>query len=272
MGPALSSSAKLERDMTPNSALTELRNAAPLVHNITNYVAMNISANVALAAGASPAMIHAVEEVDDFTPIAGAMTINIGTLSEPWVEAMLKAADAANASDTPWVLDPVAHFATPYRAKAAQDLVSKKPAIIRGNASEILALAGEETAGKGADSGDSVASAEASAIAFAQRTDAVVAITGEVDFVTDGIRSARIKGGDAIMPKITALGCSLTVLMGGYAAVAPAFDATTAALLHFAQAGSEAAKAANGPGSFSVSFLDALHSIQSLDETQIEWL
>jgi len=260
--------------MTPNSALTELRNSAPLVHNITNYVAMNISANVALAAGASPAMIHAVEEVADFAPIAGALTINIGTLSAPWAEAMNKAADAANAAGKPWVLDPVAHFATPYRAKAAQDLVARKPTIIRGNASEILALAGEAGSGKGVDSGDSVASAEAGALALAKQIGAVVVITGEVDFATDGTRSARVSGGSEIMPKITALGCSLTVLMGGYAAVAPALEAAVAALLHFAQAGSMAAKQAQGPGSFSVHFLDALHQIQpgQLDETQVEWL
>ena len=135
--------------MTPTAALTELRAQAPLVHCITNYVAMNIAANVTLAAGASPAMIHAIEEVADFAPICGALTINIGTLSAPWVEPMTAAAKAAKAASVPWVLDPVAHFATPYRAKVAQDLLALQPEIVRGNASETIALAGGAGAGKG---------------------------------------------------------------------------------------------------------------------------
>ena len=259
--------------MTPNSALAELRKTAPLVHNIANYVSMNVAANVALAAGASPAMLHAEEEVADFAAIAGALTINIGTLSTPWVRAMHFAADAANDAGKPWVLDPVAHFATPYRGSVAKELVAKRPTIIRGNASEILALSGQTGSGKGADSGDSVASAEGAAMELAKDTGAVVVITGEVDFVTDGNRVARVSGGSSLMPQVTALGCSLTVLMGAYAAICPAFDAAVSALLHFAQAGSDAAKTANGPGSFSVAFLDALANIQpgELDETQIAW-
>lgn len=259
--------------MTPTAALSELRAKAPLVHCITNYVAMNIAANVTLAAGASPAMIHAIEEVADFAPICGALTINIGTLSAPWRTAMLAAAEAAQAADVPWVLDPVAHFATPYRAQAAQDLLRVKPSIVRGNASEIIALAGGAGAGKGADSGDSVADAQASAIALAQSHGCVVAVSGAEDFVTDGTKSAHITGGSAIMPKITALGCSQTALVGAYAAVAPNLEATVAAFLHFAEAGARAAQHAKGPGSFSVAFLDQLHSLQPSDlhEARITW-
>lgn len=260
--------------MTPNAAMTELRTKAPLVHCITNYVAMNIAANVTLAAGASPAMIHAIEEVADFTPICGALTINIGTLSAPWVAAMQAGAKAALAAQVPWVLDPVAHFATPYRAKVAQDLLALKPSIVRGNASEIIALAGGAGAGKGADSGDSVADAQVSALALAKRVGCVVAVSGPDDFITDGSRSAKVTGGSAVMPKITALGCSQTALVGAYAAVAPNLDAAVAAFLHFAEAGARAETIASGPGSFSVAFLDQLHNLQSgdLDEARVTWV
>ncbi|MEO1027251.1 MAG: hydroxyethylthiazole kinase [Pseudomonadota bacterium] len=260
--------------MTPNSALETLRANAPLVHCITNYVAMNIAANVTLAAGASPAMIHAPEEVADFVPTARALTINIGTLSAPWVDSMKAAAIAANAANVPWVLDPVAHFATPYRAKAALDLLALKPTIVRGNASEIIALAGGAGSGKGADSGDSVSDAQSSALALAESHRCIVAVSGPVDFITDGTRSASITGGADLMPKVTALGCSLTALVGAYAAVAPGLDAAVAAFVHFAEAGEKAAKGAQGPGSFSVAFLDALHKLQpgDLSEARVEWI
>ena len=261
--------------MTTDQILAALHSQKPLVHCITNYVAMNIAANVVLAAGASPAMVHAEDEVADFAPIAGALTINIGTLSPNWVSAMQKAADAAKTAGKPWVLDPVAHFATPYRGEVVQDLIARGPAIIRGNASEIMALRGAATAGKGVDSGDSVADAEAAATALAKAQGCVVAVTGEVDFVTDGSRSARISGGSEIMPMITAMGCSLTALMGGFAAVAPPLEAAVAALSLFAEAGNRAARTAGGPGSFQVAFLDALSQIRPedlADDAGVQWL
>lgn len=261
--------------MKSDQALAALHAQSPLVHCITNYVAMNIAANVVLAAGASPAMVHAEAEVADFVPISGALTINIGTLSPNWVSAMQMAADAAVTAGKPWVLDPVAHFATPYRGEVVRDLVARKPTIIRGNASEILALSGAATAGKGADSGDAVSDAEAAATALAASLGCVIAITGAVDFVTDGQKSARISGGSDIMPKITAMGCSLTALMGGFAAVAPPLDATVAALVMFAEAGNRAAQTASGPGSFQVAFLDALSHITPkdlADEAHVQWL
>jgi hydroxyethylthiazole kinase len=255
--------------------LAAVQTQTPLVHCITNYVAMNIAANVLLAVGASPAMVHAEAEVADFVPISGALTINIGTLSPTWVSAMQMAADAANVSGTPWVLDPVAHFATPYRGEVVQDLISRGPTIIRGNASEILALSGAATAGKGADSGDRVSDAESAATALAKAHGCVVAITGEIDFITDGTRAARVSGGSDMMPMITAMGCSLTALMGAFAAVAPPFEATVAALAMFAKAGTRAAQTANGPGSFQVAFLDALSHIEPADlagDAGVQWL
>ena len=244
--------------MTPDLVLTALRDRAPLVHCITNYVAMNIAANVLLAAGGSPAMVHAETEVADFTGISDALTVNIGTLSPSWVSSMHKAAEAATAAGKPWVLDPVAHFATSYRRNVAAELVARKPTIIRGNASEILALSGAATAGKGADSGDAVSDAEAGATTLARSQGCVVAVTGEVDFVTDGTRAVRVSGGSALMPRVTAMGCALTGLMGGCAAVAPPLEAAVAALALFAEAGEQAASVAQGPGTFQPAFLDAL--------------
>lgn len=254
--------------MPPHDLLTALRDKSPLVHCITNYVAMNIAANVVLAAGASPAMVHAPEEIDAFTPICGALTINIGTLSTPWSTSMTAAATAANVHGIPWVLDPVAHFISDYRKEVAQALLALRPAIVRGNASEILALAGEAGAGKGADSGDSVEAAQGAAKKLALQFGTVVAITGPVDYVTDGLQEARATGGSPLMPQVTALGCSQTALMGAYAAIGPAFDAAVASLAHFKVAGTEAAKLANGPGSFQMHFLDAVAATQPADLEQ----
>jgi hydroxyethylthiazole kinase len=228
---------------------------------------MNIAANVLLAAGASPAMVSAKEEAGEFAGHAGAVTINIGTLSADWIVGMKKAADAANAAGKPWVLDPVAHYATAFRRQVTSELMALKPTIIRGNASEIMALAGSQSRGQGVDSGDPTSAAESSARALARQQGCVVAVTGEEDFVTDGRRSARIQGGSSIMPKITALGCSLTCLVGAFAASRPTepFEATIAALALFAVAGEEAAAVANGPGSFSPPFLDQLAGLNGMD-------
>lgn len=255
--------------MAPQDLLTALRDQNPLVQCITNYVAMNVAANVVLAAGASPAMVHAPEEIADFTPICGALTVNIGTLSASWQASMVAAATLANTHNIPWVLDPVAHFISNYRKNAAQELLALRPTIVRGNASEILALAGQAGAGKGADSGDSVDAAQGAAKALAAQFGTVVAITGPLDYVTDGTQEARVSGGSPLMPQVTALGCSQTALVGAYAATGPAFDAALAALAHFKVAGSAAAKLANGPGSFQMHFLDALAATQPAEFAQV---
>ncbi len=246
--------------ITAGKLLGAMRADPPLVQCITNFVAMNIAANVMLAAGASPAMVHAEEEAGEFAAISGALTINIGTLSSGWLAGMLKAAQSANAAGKPWVLDPVAHHATAFRRNAVARLIELRPTIVRGNASEIIALAGGASRGQGVDSRDAVEQAEDSARQLAERHGCVVAVTGVTDFVTDGRQARRVAGGSPLMPQVTALGCSLTCLVGAFAATAPdaALDATVAALAVFAVAGEQAAKAANGPGSFSWRFLDAL--------------
>ncbi|QFY62661.1 hydroxyethylthiazole kinase (plasmid) [Rhizobium grahamii] len=253
----------MQDQTSPGKLLEALRAQPPLVHCITNFVAMNIAANVLLATGASPAMVHAKEEAGEFAAIAGALTINIGTLSAGWMRGMRAAATAARDNHKPWVLDPVAHYATAFRREAVASLLELQPTVIRGNASEIIALAGGASRGQGVDSRDPVEQAEASARLLAETHRAVVAVTGATDFVTDGTRAVRIDGGSPWMPQVTALGCSLTCLVGAFAAINPdaPFEATIAALAVFAVAGEAAATEAEGPGSFSVRFLDSLARI-----------
>jgi len=242
--------------------LAEMRTRAPLVHNITNYVAMNMAANALLAAGASPAMVHAREEVAEFALLAQALTINIGTLSGPWVEAMLAAAAEAQVAGIPWVLDPVAVGATAFRRETAARLMALGPSVVRGNASEIIALSGAGAQGKGADSADAVEAAEGTARALAEASGAVVAVTGARDYVTDGTRAWRVENGHDLMPRVTALGCALTCVVGAFVAGAEdRAEATVAALAYFGLAGERAAAGASGPGSFQVAFLDALHAL-----------
>jgi hydroxyethylthiazole kinase len=249
-------------DMTAHEAgrvLARVREATPLVQCITNYVAMNFAANAVIAAGAAPAMVHSAEEAEDFARIASAVTINIGTLSPPWVEGMLAAIAGAEAVGRPWLLDPVAVGATPYRNAVAARLLERGPTAIRGNASEILALAGATAAGRGVDAGDSVEAAEDAARAMARERACVVAVTGEVDFVTDGSRAVRVRGGHAFMPRVTAMGCALTAVAGGFLAVAEdPMAGMLGALALFAAAGARAGAGAAGPGSFQPAFLDAL--------------
>ena len=256
-------------DLTPGARLGALRAGAPLVHNITNYVAMNVMANVMLAAGASPAMVHAREEAPGFAAIAAGLSVNVGTLSAEWAESMQEAAQSASARGKPWALDPVAVFASDWRGEVCRRLVELRPSLVRGNASEILALAGFEAGAKGADAGDEVQAAEAAARALALRTGRIVAVTGPVDYVTDGSRALTVANGHALMPKVTALGCSLTGLCAAFLAVEPeggdALGAVAACLAFYGLAGERAAERASGPGSFAVAFLDALHGISPAD-------
>ncbi len=247
--------------------LQAMRGRAPLVQNITNYVAMNIMANVLLAAGASPAMVHAREEAAEFAGLAQALSVNIGTPDAGWIAAMEEAAQVMRASGRPWVLDPVAGFATAFRRDAVARLVALKPTVIRGNASEVLAIAGADASGQGADAGDSVESAHNAARALARRIGGVVAVTGAVDYVTDGNRAFLVENGHPLMPLVTALGCSLTGLVAAFAVDQPPFEATVAALAAFGLAGERAADRADGPGSLALHLIDALHGLTPDDLT-----
>ncbi|MGB3405884.1 MAG: hydroxyethylthiazole kinase [Jannaschia sp.] len=248
--------------------LGHMRATAPLVHNITNYVAMNVMANVLLASGASPAMVHAREEVVEFAGLAQALSVNIGTLDPAWSDAMQMAARAMGAAGRPWVLDPVGVGATHFRQDICARLLDLKPTVIRGNASEILALAGIGAKGRGADSADPVEAAEVAARDLALRTGATVAVSGPVDFVTDGKDAARVANGHAFMPLVTALGCSLNGVIAAFLVGQPTLRATVAALAYFGLAGEQAAHRATGPGSFAVAFVDALHAVSPDDLTR----
>lgn len=238
--------------------LRQMRAAAPLVQNITNFVAMNVMANVLLAVGASPAMVHAREEAAEFAKAAQALTVNIGTPDTAWAEAMAEAAATMKDADRPWVFDPVAAGATRFRREISARLLDIGPSMIRGNASEILALAGLGGAGRGADAADSVEAAEDAARGLARRTGAVVVASGAVDFVTDGDRAFRVANGHALMPRVTALGCALNGVIAAFAVGQPALEATVAAMACYGLAGETAGGQAQGPGSFQVAFLDAL--------------
>lgn len=246
---------------TPGSSLTAMRATPPLVHNITNFVAMNVMANVLLAIGASPAMVHAREEAAEFAALAQALTVNIGTADPDWGAAMCEAAAVMGEAGRPWVFDPVGVAATRFRQDLSARLLDLKPTVVRGNASENLALAGLGGAARGVDAGDSVDAAEDAARVLASRTGGIVAVSGPVDFITDGTRAARVANGHPMMSRITVMGCSLNGVIAAFCAGQPAFDATVAALAAYGVAGEVAGQTAQGPGSFQVAFLDALYHL-----------
>lgn len=238
---------------------SELRAKTPLVQYITNYVSMDIAANVLNAAGASPAMVHDVHEAGEFAAIASALAINIGTLSPPWVEGMQAAARTANELGRPWVLDPVAVGATAYRRETVTALLEHEPTVIRGNASEILAIATQTRGGKGVDSTIDAAEVIDLARELAGHTGSVVVVSGKSDVVTDGQRAYLVHGGHDLMPLVTALGCASTALVAACSAVeADPVAASVAGMAILAAAGSLAGIHAEGPGSFRWRLLDEL--------------
>lgn len=242
--------------------LIRLKEKAPLVHCMTNLVATNFTANVLLASGASPAMIPAVEEAGEFAGIAGALLINVGTITGTDSEAMLAAAAAAMKAGTPWVLDPVAAGVLGFRTGIALELLKFRPAVIRGNASEIISLSGLEGGGKGVDSVLSSDDALPAALRLARNSNAVIALSGRTDYITDGTVVLSIEGGHEMMTRVTATGCALGALIASMLPVAPtALIAAAAASALFAEAGERSAKVSAGPGSFAVAFLDNLWSI-----------
>lgn len=243
--------------------LETIRKRHPLVHNITNYVVMNYTANVLLALGASPVMAHAPEEVEEMVGLAGALVINIGTLSTPWVDSMFLAARAAEKHSIPIILDPVGAGATRFRTDTARRLLNEiHVTAVRGNASEVLALAGESGSTRGVDSVHGAEDARNVASQLARKHDTVIAVTGVEDFVTDGVRNSTISNGHPLMGRVTGTGCSASAITGAFCAVEPdALIAATGALTTFGLAGEMAARSNPGPGSFQILLLDALDSI-----------
>lgn len=247
---------------TPAEALSALRASTPLVQCVTNAVVTGFTANVLLALGAAPAMCDIPGEAGLFAGIASGTLINLGTPTSEQREGAREAVAGAVAAGTPWVLDPVAIGALPIRTALALELLESRPTIIRGNASEILALAGLGAGGRGVDATDAADDARDAAIALARRTGGAVAVSGAIDLITDGERIVRVANGDALLTKVTGGGCALGAVMAAFAGTgASALDAAVAASVVYGLAAEDAARVASGPGSFAVTLLDALAAV-----------
>lgn len=244
--------------------LTTIRDSSPLVHNMTNVVVANTTANALLALGASPAMVDAPLEAPQLASVAGALVINLGTITPAQAEAMKLACEAAQQADVPWILDPVAVGPLTYRSNLARELLAFKPAVIRGNASEIMALAGLGTGGKGVDSTDSSETALDSAKSLANETGAAVAVSGPTDYITDGTRTVTVKNGHDMMPAVTGLGCTATALIGAaLAATKDPVEAAAFGLLYLGVAGEVAAEGAAGPASLQTDIINQLYHLNT---------
>lgn len=250
--------------MRTGADLAEIRKRKPLIHQITNYVVMNETANATLALGALPVMAHAIEEVEEMASVAGALVLNIGTLSRHWIEAMLVAAKAANQAGAPVVLDPVGAGATKLRTVTAKRILDEADvAVVRGNAAEVATLAGRQAEIRGvesigaSDSGAELAKAAASALGC------VAAVTGPVDHVSDGDRVIAVANGHELLATVTGTGCMSSALTGCFLAVAPErpLEAAAEALVAFGVAGEDAAQGAKGPGTFHANLYDALYNL-----------
>ena len=242
--------------------LAELRRVRPLTHCHSNSIGAALMANVLLAVGASPAMIAAREEVVEFAALADGILINLASVTDERAEILLLSAEAAERAGTPWVFDPVAVGVLAFRTRLAHELLRFKPAVIKGNASEILALAGLDGRAKGVDATRPSLDALPSALELARQTGAVVAVTGAVDFVTDGRQIIEIPGGHPVMAQVTGTGCALGALIAAFLGVSPTpLRAACAAAAVFAVTGEEAGRETAGPGSFIVRFLDLLSQL-----------
>ena len=250
--------------MNAGDSLRRLRDAKPLVHQITNYVVMNETANATLALGALPVMAHAREEVEEMAAIAGALVLNIGTLSPSWVEAMVLAGRVANERGIPVVLDPVGAGATTYRTETAKRLLDQLDVtVLRGNAGEVATLVGVEAEVRGVESIGGGGDPGELAREAGRRLGLVASVTGAVDHVSDGETVIAVENGHPLLGAVTGTGCMASALTGCFLAVnrdAP-LDAAAAALVAFGVAGEDAAAHAAGPGSFHVALYDALAAL-----------
>ena len=245
-------------------SLRRMRAQRPLVHQITNFVVMNETANATLALGALPVMAHAPEEVGEMAAVAGALVLNIGTLTTEWVDAMVLAGRAANAVDTPVILDPVGAGATRLRTDSARRILDEvRVSVLRGNVAEVATLAGRSAEIRGVESlgsdGDIAEIARAAAVALGL----VAAVTGPVDAVSDGEVTLRIANGHPMLATVTGTGCIASALTGCFAAVNrdQPLRAAAEALVALGVAGEDAAAVSRGPGSFHVALYDALHAL-----------
>lgn len=243
--------------------LSKVREMNPLVHNITNIVVANFSANGLLALGASPFMADAHEEVADIAAMAGAVVLNIGTLNDYAINAMVLAGKSANLHKVPLVLDPVGAGATAYRSEVTQKLVREMQiTVLRGNVAEVANVAGDSWASKGVDAGEGDGDIIALAQKAALKLGCTVIITGKEDVITDGTRTRIVGNGHPILTKVTGTGCLLSAVVGAFLAVSGGdwLEASAEALSFYGVAAEIAAEAAalQGPGSFQTAFLNQL--------------
>lgn len=246
-------------------AWTALHQQQPLVQCITNSVASNYVANVLLAAGASPAMIDNPFEAEAFTSICGALSLNLGTPNSEQMQAMQISAKTAFTQSKPWVLDPVGYGPVlKWRSHMVDELLQFKPSVIRGNASEISTLAGNQIASKGVDSTVSSHDIYQQALPLLAHSECI-AISGESDYILSKQWDTiiQVNGGSHLQPKVTASGCALGALVAAYAAVTTPTIAAIAAHLHFAIAGKLAYQKAQSVGSFNVAFLDEVYQLNA---------
>jgi len=250
--------------VAPGATLRAIRETKPLVHQITNYVVMNETANATLALGALPVMAHALEEVEEMVGLASALVLNIGTLSAPWIESMLRAGKAASACGIPVVLDPVGAGATRLRTDTALRLLDAVDVtVLRGNAGEVATLVGVEAEVRGVESIGSAASPAELARQAARRFRCVASVTGPVDHVSDGDGSVAVANGHELLATVSGTGCMSSALTGCFLAGKPddPLAAAAEALVAFGVAGEDAAEGARGPGSFHVGLYDALAAL-----------
>jgi len=243
--------------------LERLREQTPLIHHITNWVVTNFTANITLAIGASPVMAHAAEEVEEMASVAGALVLNIGTLTPALVEAMIKAGQAANKNGVPVVLDPVGTGATRLRTESVRRLLQEiKVDILRGNLSEVASAAGEKVAIRGVDSTASGIDPARLAPALARRLRSTVVVTGPVDYCSNGKMVYKVENGHPLLAKVTGSGCAATAIVASFAAVERDYLlAAASALSVYGLAAEKAAKHAPGPGSFAIRLLDELYNL-----------
>jgi hydroxyethylthiazole kinase len=257
--------------ISPGATLSTIRERKPLVHNITNYVVMNETANATLALGALPVMAHAGEEVEEMARLAAALVLNIGTLSTQWIEAMVLAGGAATARGTPIVLDPVGVGATEFRTRTAHRLLDiVDVTVLRGNAGEVATLVGAHAEVRGVES--IVAGLDPAELArtAARRLGVVASVTGPVDHVSDGDRLLTVASGHELLATVTGTGCMASALTGCFLAAKPGepVEAAAEALAAFGVAAEDAARGADGPGTFHARLYDGLYALdpETLDE------
>lgn len=240
-----------------------VRETSPLVHNITNYVVMNNTANALLAIGASPIMAHAQSEVEEMVSISHSLVVNIGTLDEYWVESMLLAVKKANSLNKPWVLDPVGAGATSYRDTVLSELLTLNPTVIRGNASEIIALAKANiTTIKGVDSTAKSDEAIEAAKNLVRNYGSIVCISGETDIIINDKQGIFLKNGHEMMTRVTGLGCTASALIGAFIGVIEnKIEAVAAAMSLLSISGELVSDHSAGPGSLQLHLIDKLYNI-----------